>query len=138
MAAKWVLDCSAVAAMVFSEKEGIVVAEIFEQSLKNRIHILTPPLFWYEIGNVLVVGVRRKRIAGNCLNEILARLFDLPVETDAESGVAVYQRIMGFANLHNLSFYDAAYLELADRIGARLKTFDKQILKLKSHYPWIQ
>lgn len=138
MLEKWVLDCSAVAAMVLSEKEGIVIAEIFEQSLKNQIHVLMPPLFWYEIGNVLVIGVRRKRIAGNCLNEILARLFDLPVETDTESGLAVYQRIVGFANLHNLSFYDAAYLELADRLGARLKTFDHQILKLKSRYPWIQ
>jgi hypothetical protein len=40
------------------------------------------------------------------------------------------------AVLHDLSAYDAAYLELAERFNACWKTFDKVLLNLKRRYAW--
>ena len=137
MANKWVLDCSAMASVMLLETEGRETDDLLEQALADRIHISVPSLFWYEISNVLITAVRKKRLEINQARDALARLCELPISTDSTDGGVVYRRILDLAMMHDLSFYDAAYLELADRIGAFLKTFDKAILRLSSHYPWI-
>lgn len=137
MTNKWVLDCSAMASVMLMETEGRETDDLLEQALADRIHISVPSLFWYEISNVLITAVRKKRLEINQARGALARLCELPIGTDATDGVVVNRRIFDLALMHDLSFYDAAYLELADRIGASLKTFDKAILRLSSHYPWI-
>ena len=137
MTNKWVLDCSAVASVMLMETEGRETDDLLEQALVDRIHISVPSLFWYEISNVLITAVRKKRLEINQARGALARLCELPIGTDPTDGVVVYRRILDLALLHDLSFYDAAYVELADRIGASLKTFDKAMLRLRCHYPWI-
>lgn len=137
MTNKWVLDCSAMASVMLMETDGRETDDLLEQALADKIHISVPSLFWYEISNVLITAVRKKRLEINQARGALARLYELPIGTDTTEGVVVYRRIFDLALMHDLSFYDAAYLELADRIGASLKTFDKAILRLKSHYPWI-
>jgi predicted nucleic acid-binding protein len=138
MAAKWVLDCSAMAAAVLSEKEGRETAEILEQALEGWIQILVPALFWYEIANVLKTAVGNKRLVASQAQEILLRLKDLPIDTDLPGDFIVHRRIFDLAILHNLSAYDAAYLELAERFNATLKTFDGDLLKLRHRYTWIR
>lgn len=137
MTDKWVLDCSAVAATMLMEKEGREVDALLEQALAGRVHILVPSLFWYEISNVLMTAVRKKRLQVEQAHESLARLGDLPFETDTPAGFIVYRRAFDFALRHDLSVYDAAYLELADRFNAGLKTFDQALLRLRPQYPWI-
>lgn len=137
MTNKWVLDCSAMASVMLMETDGRETDDLLEQALAERIHISVPSLFWYEISNVLTTAVRKKRLEINQARGALARLCELPIGTDTTDGVVVYRRIFDLALMHDLSFYDAAYLELADRIGASLKTFDKAILRLGRHYPWI-
>ncbi len=44
---------------------------------------------------------------------------------------------MSLAWVHELSFCDAAYLELALRLQCRLKSLDRHLLALRSHYPFI-
>lgn len=138
MADKWVLDCSAMASVILMETEGRETDDLLEQALADRIHISVPPLFWYEMSNVLATAVRKKRLEINQARGALARLCELPINTDDVEGVLVYRRIFDLALMHDLSFYDAAYLELADRIGASLKTLDQAILRLNSHYPFIR
>lgn len=137
MADKWVLDCSAMAAVVLAENEGAEVSEILEQALEDRIQVLVPALFWYEISNVLTTAVRNKRVTSDQAQEALLRLRELPVDTDVPEDFIVHRRIFDLAILHNLSAYDAAYLELAERFKASLKTFDKALLKLHRRYAWI-
>jgi len=137
MAKKWVIDCSAMASVMLMETEGRETDDLLEQALADRIHISVPSLFWYEIGNVLATAVRKKRLEISQARDALARLCELPIDNDAADGAAVHRRILDLALMHDLSFYDAAYVELADRIGASLKTLDKAILRLSSHYKWI-
>jgi len=137
MANKWVLDCSVMAAIILSEKEGLEASEILEQALEGRIQILVPALFWYEIGNVLTISVRSNRLAKDKAQEALLQLGELPINTDLPEDFIVRRRIFDLAVLHNLSAYDAAYLELAERFNACLKTFDQALLKLRSRYSWI-
>ena len=92
MTNKWVLDCSALASVMLMETEGRETDDLLEQALAHRIHILVPSLFWYEISNVLITAVRKKRLEINQARGALVRLGELPVGTDTMDGVVVYRR----------------------------------------------
>ncbi|MBN1670263.1 MAG: hypothetical protein JXR37_04485 [Kiritimatiellae bacterium] len=46
-------------------------------------------------------------------------------------------RVRRYAQERDLTAHDAAYFELAERHGARLKTRDSHLLALASRYDWI-
>jgi predicted nucleic acid-binding protein len=52
----------------------------------------------------------------------------LPLEQDEETAEHVGSRTFSLARKHNLTIYDAAYHELAQRRGATLATFDAQLI----------
>jgi len=53
----------------------------------------------------------------------------LPLEEDEETAEQIPMRTFALARKHGLTIYDAAYLELAQRRGALLATFDSQLMK---------
>ena len=81
------------------------------------------PRHWYlEVRNALIVGERRRRIRPEQLAQRLSFLNELPLETDTRANLdaAFY-----LARLHNLTMYDAMYLELALRKRLPLATLDR-------------
>ncbi|MCB9959114.1 MAG: type II toxin-antitoxin system VapC family toxin [Rhodospirillaceae bacterium] len=82
---------------------------------------VVPPLFWYELRNVLIVNERRGRIDAARLADSLRLVTALPARIDSAPDEAV---LLGLARAHTLSVYDAAYLELAKRLGIPLATLD--------------
>jgi predicted nucleic acid-binding protein len=85
---------------------------------------LVPQLWHYEMRNILLVAVRRGRISEGGMVDRVAALDDLPLATDNEPNLG---RALALASLHNLSFYDALYLELACRREAALATLDARL-----------
>jgi len=85
---------------------------------------VAPALWWFEVRNTLIVGERRGRLTeadtAACLGEI-ARLGiaidSAPQELD----------VLALARQHRLTVYDAAYLELAQRLGEPLATLDREL-----------
>ena len=61
--------------------------------------------------------------------DILYDLQCLPIYTDPLPDGEIRQRIFDLAEEHNLSYYDASYLELAHRYNLPLKTYDEQLKK---------
>jgi len=137
MTERWVMDCSAVAAVMLGEEDGNEAEAILQRANGGQIRIYVPALFWYEMPNVLLTGVKRNRLNSRQASELLAYLGDLQFETDTPTTSIVHRRTFDMALAHNLSAYDSAYLELADRLNASLKTFDRALLELKPQYPWI-
>ena len=88
-----------------------------------------PAHWWLEIANGLLMAERRGRIAAEQVSQALSLLNSIPFEKDAETSAQIPTRTMALACKHNLTLYDAAYLELAQRRKARLATFDIQLLK---------
>ena len=68
--------------------------------------------------------------AGACpqprINECLEAIKWLPIQTDSE---AVLDTVVSLARMHNLSVYDAVYLELAKRRDAALASLDGALLR---------
>ena len=105
-----------------------------EYVLQNNGQLYVPPLFWYEIQNVLLYKNRSRkngnlRLTTTDVMDIMYDLHRLPIYTDFLPDAEIQQRIFTIAQEHNLSYYDAAYLELAHRYNLKLKTYDKDLMK---------
>ncbi len=103
-----------------------------EYVLENNGQIYVPPLFWYEIQNVLLYKTRSKkdgkaRLTNTDVMDIMYDLQCLPIYTDMLPDGEIRQRIFSMAQEHNLSYYDASYFELARRYNLVLKTYDEDL-----------
>lgn len=88
---------------------------------------LVPALWFWEVGNVLNVAVRRGRLSAGDVAARLSLLGALPIAVD-EGGVArAWRETLLLAQAEGLTVYDAAYLELAARQGADLATSDQEL-----------
>ena len=86
-----------------------------------------PALWHLEVANALLVAERRGVIPSSASDLFRARLQALPIETDATPLQDSEPRILAIARVQGLSSYDAAYLELAQRLGASLASFDRRL-----------
>jgi predicted nucleic acid-binding protein len=84
---------------------------------------LIPFLWVYEVSNGLLMAHRRKRITTEELSEILGSLKSLPITVDPPDAKGVLELPM-LALKHQLTVYDAAYLELALRLTLPIATKD--------------
>ncbi len=135
----WVLDCSAVSAFLLAEKPGADAVEpILTKAAAGEARILMPALFWFEVLNFLVNAERKGRLSSEQAAILRDETRHLPLETEWETGPVERRRIHELALLHRISAYDAAYLEIAERQGSKLKSLDRDLLALKPKYPWIE
>lgn len=86
-----------------------------------------PGLWHLEVANALLVAERRSVLPQLDSDRFLAHLNSLPITTDARPTQERSSRILVLARSHGLSSYDATYLELAQRLGAALASFDRQL-----------
>lgn len=131
----FVADTSFMAAYLlngFCDDEMSDCIKDIEYVLENNGQIYVPPLFWYEIENVLLYKTRSKkdgqpRLTTTDVMDIMYDLNCLPINTDLLPDGEIQQRIFAMAQEHSLSYYDAAYLELAHRFNLPLKTYDEDL-----------
>ncbi|HUE89347.1 MAG TPA: type II toxin-antitoxin system VapC family toxin [Vicinamibacterales bacterium] len=74
-----------------------------------------PALWSLEVANALTVLVRRRKLTHDERLTALGWLRGLLVRIDHESSALAFSRLSELATEHQLSVYDAAYLELAQR-----------------------
>lgn len=86
-----------------------------------------PPLFQIEVGNSLLTGVRRQRIAAEYIHEALDLIRQLPLRVDNSSADYVWSSTIDLAAAYGLTLYDATYLELAIRLDLPLATLDARL-----------
>ena len=89
---------------------------------------VVPWLWFYEIGNALTFAVRRKRVVFEQVEEFLRLLEQMPIDVD-EPDRATALRLPYLCREHNLTTYDAAYLELAMRLELPLATCDNALIR---------
>ncbi len=84
---------------------------------------VVPLLWFYEVGNGLLMAYRRKRIAQDQIDGFLTRLKNLPIQVAPQAPMDVLD-LPALAQTHSLTNYDAACLSLALRLGLPLATTD--------------
>lgn len=123
---KWVLDSSFALAWGLPDETSLQ-AQQFLEHLSEGDALWVPALWWYEISNALVVAQRRRRLSESDRFNLLDLYGELPLHTDTHLTSEIAGRLQGLAHEHELSAYDAAYLELAIRKSASLATLDRKL-----------
>jgi predicted nucleic acid-binding protein len=85
---------------------------------------LVPVLWFYGVGNGLLMAFRRKRIGFDQIEGFLARLKALPIQTAQQTPSEILELPL-LAQTQGLTNYDTAYLDIAMRGGLRLATSDR-------------
>lgn len=125
----FVFDCSIISSWLLPDEENHLSEEIMKKFLLQESPIIKAPcIFYTEIMNVLQVAYRRKRIDKELKEGILHSIMQLPVIIDNAGMIPSYfPNIAALATKHDLSSYDALYLELAIRQNIPLITLDKAL-----------
>ncbi len=115
LALQWFLEDEA------NRKYSLAVLE----SLSEK-RALVPLLWFYEVGNGLLMACRRKRITLDQIDGFLWRLKALPIDAAPQTASEILA-LPAIANAHGLTNYDAAYLALARQFNLPLATTDASL-----------
>ena len=120
-----VIDSSVTLAWLFEdEKTARGDALMHEVAAEGAV---VPSLWRLEIANALQMAVRRKRISARYRDESLASLRAFPIVVDSETDRHAWETTLTLAERCNLTLYDAAYIELAQRLRLPLATLDREV-----------
>lgn len=120
----FVLDVSVTACWVFPD-ENHPQADAAWLCLRDD-YALVPSLWWFEIRNVLIMNERRRRVTEADTTTFLHDLEKLRIVRDLAPDHA---EILRLARTHELTVYDAAYLELAQRNAVPIATLDDALIR---------
>lgn len=122
----FVLDASVALAWSF-EDENSPYSEFVIGSL-DRQRASVPAIWPLEVTNALLVAIRQGRIERAAATRLLGVIDRFPLDIDRASSRIVFEpNVLDIGLTHNLTAYDASYLELARRRGIPLATQDKRL-----------
>ena len=85
--------------------------------------LIAPPIFWHEVANAFRRLRHQRKVSAAAASAGLRALRDLRIVL--EPATAEIQPVVATSDAYQLTIYDAAYLELALRVGGRLATRDE-------------
>jgi predicted nucleic acid-binding protein len=122
-----VLDASLALQWFLEDESGRQYGLSVLASLSSK-RAVVPVLWFYEVGNGLLMAHRRKRITFDQIDGFLARLKALPIDAAQQDPEEILE-LPELAQKHGLTNYDAAYLALALRLKVPLATTDGDLRK---------
>ncbi len=120
-----VVDASVTLAWIFTEEKTLPVQKILDRLIDEQAFV--PAIWRLEIANGLQMSVRRGRIDAATRDTALRGLALLNITTDPDTDNFAWSTTLSLAEQHRLTLYDAAYLELALRLGLPLATLDRDL-----------
>jgi predicted nucleic acid-binding protein len=123
---RFVLDASIVLTWCFPD-EGAATAEHVAGMFSQGDTAVVPSFWPHEVMNALLVGEKRKRITKELVQRFLNDLVVLPIALQQLPKKVVFDRVQRLSREHNLTTYDAAYLELALDTGLPVATLDEEL-----------
>ena len=130
---KYVLDSSFVGAQIVPDEKNPLIEKMYSK-IKREDEKLSPHLIVYEMANLFNNLIRRKRYTYDTVIQFFPFLAAMKLIIDSETGIDYSKKLLRLCNDYNLSSYDAAYLELAERKNAVLCTLDRDLqMAAKKH-----
>ncbi len=122
---EFVLDGSVTMAWYFEDEMNDYANAV--RACMDQFRAVVPTLWPLEVENTIVIGEWRKRSTPAQAATWLAFLAALPIVIDGETSVRAWTDTLSLARTHNLSAYDASYLELAMRRGLPIASLDGRL-----------
>ena len=123
-----VIDASAAAPWLIPEERTPVFEQLYADVKASKGLFHAPALWLWETANVMVSALRRRRLAQEDIDAGLTLLAGCPIEFDPLPDAHRRGQALRLAQVHGLTYYDAAYLELALRLNSQLASADKQLV----------
>ena len=120
-----ILDSSATLAWIYGDEVSDDIRRVFDAVAENGA--VVPALWRLEVANSLTTAVRRRRIDPDFRRAALSDLSLLDITTDQQTDSYAWTDTLNLADRYQLTVYDAAYLELAQRRGLPLATLDHDL-----------
>ena len=118
----FVLDASFALSWYFEDERTPVADALLDRVADQGATV--PGLWRLEIANGLRTAIRRNRIDQGFRDRAIAQLARLPITVDPDTDRYAWTTTLQLADRFVLTPYDAAYVELAQRLVLPLATLD--------------
>jgi predicted nucleic acid-binding protein len=122
-----VIDASVALAWIFGDERHDAAWQVLERLREGPAWV--PAHFHLEVGNGLLTGLRRGRLTTDQARTAVVALGALPIEVDLDTSRRALSETWPLAARRGLTTDDAAYLELALRLGFPLATLDENLAR---------
>ena len=112
-----VVDCSSATAWLMPDEKDVDLRQL----AARHGRFIAPFLFWSELRNVILINERRGRLPEGEAENMIKAIDEFRMELDTAPSST---NVLAMARKHNLTVYDAMYLDLAQRKSAALATLD--------------
>ncbi len=121
----FVLDASVTLAWCFADEATPATDDPLDRLTDEAA--IAPALWPLEVANALAMAERRERMSGAALTRSVNLLQQLAVGIDDAAHQRAFGDLLSLARRERLTVYDAAYLELALRLGVPLASKDAKL-----------
>jgi predicted nucleic acid-binding protein len=121
----FVLDSSVALTWCFEDERTATTDALLDRV--TDAGAVAPSLWPLEVLNGLVMAERRGRLDAQRRHRMTSLLQALPVTIDSETVRNAWQLTSHLAERFRLTVYDAAYLELAQRMNLPLASLDQEL-----------
>ncbi len=120
-----VIDASLTMAWLLAEPT--LAPSLGFDDLFEREALVVPPHWQAEVGNAFITALRRGRIPRDRMEMLVQRLAALDIQIEPTVGIEQIIPLTEFAATHNLTYYDAAYVQIALDRSIALGTLDNDM-----------
>lgn len=125
-----IIDCSITMSWCFADEANEESARIQDRLVAEAALV---PAHWYlEVANVLAMAEKRKRISTADSTHFLQLLGMLDIQFDHSFADRAFDLLLPLCRAHNLTSYDAAYLDLAMQRQLPLASLDDDLRRAAS------
>lgn len=122
---QFVLDCSVAISWCLVDENNPTANAIL--AMMPDAEAFVPGIWSLEIANVLLVAERRNRMTQEQSSEAITLLQSMLIQVDTATDANALGATLTLGRQEGLAAYDAAYLELALRLGLPLATIDQRL-----------
>lgn len=122
---QFVLDCSVAISWCLVDENNDYANAIL--AIMPDCEAFVPGIWSLEIANVLLGAERRNRMTQEQSSEAIGLLQSLLIQVDTDTDANALGATLALGRQEGLASYDAAYLELALRLGLPLATLDTRL-----------
>ena len=109
----------------YEEESSLYSDVVLDRLVEDEAYV--PAVWPLEVANALLLGERRNRISLAETLRFLALLGTFPIFVDGTNLNQAFGPVLLLGREHNLTAYDASYLELAIRLDYPLATQDDRL-----------
>ncbi len=127
MSAAFIVDCSLAITWLFKDEATAETTKLLKR-LDSETALV--PAWWFlEVANVIAMAERKGRVTPDKSAQFIVELSNLDLEIDSESAERAFDHLLPLCRTHQLTSYDAVYLDLALRRHMPLGTLDEPLRK---------